>query len=175
MRRTPLGQLLVESGSIDGRQLRAGLDWQKRRGGRLGNALVHLGMAREGDVMRALGSQLGIPTVDLIGRDVPSEVVGLVPARIVAARQVLPLQLLSESRRGPLVVATADPLDLLAMDEVAFASGKQLRVALATRSQLEVSIAHHLGRRHPEALELGPEPTTEMDLVRPLSERRFVN
>ncbi len=175
MNRVPLGQILVEGGAISARQLRAGLDWQKRWGGRLGNALVHLGLVPETDVVRALGRQFSIPVMDLAGRHVPADVLLLVPTRILESRQVLPVELLSETRRGPLLVATADPLDVGAMDEVAFVSGKQVRPVLATRSQIEVAIHRYLGNVRPDALELPPEPAEEMDLVQPVRAGRFWN
>jgi len=175
MKRVPIGQILVHGGAIDARQLRAGLDWQKRWGGRIGHALLHLGLVKETDLVRALGSQFEIPVVDLAGRDVPAEVLLLVPPRILEGRGVLPLELLSVCRRGPLLVATSDPLDLAAMDEVAFASGKLVRPVLATKSQLEVAIARHLGRGHPTAVDLPPEPLGEMELVQPLRTASFWN
>jgi type IV pilus assembly protein PilB len=175
MKRVPLGQILLEGGTINGRQLRAGLDWQKRWGGRIGSALVHLGMVEETDLVRALGSQFEIPVIDLAGRFVPADVLLLVPARILEARNLLPLELLKECRRGPLLVATSDPLDVGGLDEVAFASGKLVRPVLAAQSQLATAIARHLGGGHTEALELGPEPVGEMDLVQPVRSERFWN
>ena len=72
----------MQEGTIDARQLRAGLDWQKRWGGRIGSALVHLGLVREVDVVRALGTQFQIPVVDLSVRDVPPGVTVIgAPAR----------------------------------------------------------------------------------------------
>jgi MshEN domain len=168
MKREPIGQILVQDGAIDARQLRAGLDWQKRWGGRLGNALLHLGLVKEGALVRALGRQFGIPVVDLTSRHVPAEVLLLVPPRILQARGILPLELLSENRRGPLLLATSDPLDVHGLDEAAFASGKLVRPVLASRSQLEVAIARAIGGGRPEALELPPEPLEEMELVQPL-------
>jgi type IV pilus assembly protein PilB len=165
MKRVPIGQLLIQGGSIDTRQLRAGLEWQKRRGGRLGHALVHLGLVNETELLWALGRQFEMPVVDLSARTVPADVLLLVPQKIIEGRRVLPLELLSECRRGPLVVATSDPLDLHALDEVAFASGKLVRPVLATRTQLEVAIARYLGRGHASALDMPPEPLEEMDLV----------
>ena len=175
MKRVPLGQILLEGGTIDGRQLRAGLEWQRRCGGRIGSALVHLGIVHEFDLVQALGRQFQIPVIDLAGRFVPADVLLLVPARILEARGLLPLELLKECRRGPLLVATSDPLDVEGLDEVAFASGKQVRPVLAARSQLATAIARHLGGGHTEALELGPEPLGEMDLVQPVSASRFWN
>jgi type IV pilus assembly protein PilB len=175
MRRIQIGQILVQDGAIDARQLRAGLDWQKRWGGRIGHALLHLGLVKETDLVRALGSQFEIPVVDLTSRNVPAEVLLLVPQRIVEGRSVLPLELLAECRRGPLLVATSDPLDLDAMDEIAFASGKLVRPVLASRSQLEVAIARHLGRGQRTELELPPEPIGEMELVQPVRTASFWN
>jgi type IV pilus assembly protein PilB len=175
MKRVPIGQLLIQGGSIDTRQLRAGLEWQKRRGGRLGHALVHLGLVNETELLWALGRQFEIPIVDLTARNVPADVLLLVPQKIIEGRRVLPLELLSECRRGPLLVATSDPLDLQALDEVAFASGKLVRSVLATKTQLEVAIARYMGRRHPSALDMPPEPLEEMDLVQGGRLTRFWN
>jgi type IV pilus assembly protein PilB len=175
MKREPIGQILVKDGAIDARQLRAGLDWQKRCGGRLGNALLHLGLVKETDLVHALGRQFEIPVVDLTYREVPAEVLLLVPQRIVEGRGVLPIELLSEVRRGPLLVATSDPLDLHAMDEVAFASGKLVRPVLASRSQLQVAIGRALGRGHGPALDLPPEPLGEMELVQPIRPSSYWN
>jgi len=165
MKRIPIGQLLVQGGTIDPRQLRAGLEWQKRRGGRLGHALVHLGLVKETDIVWALGRQFEIPIVDLSSRNVSADVLRLVPQKLMEERGVLPLELLSECRRGPLLLATSDPLDFQTLDEVAFASGKLVRPVLATKSQIEVAVARFLGRGHPAALDLPPESIAEMELV----------
>jgi len=175
MKRVPIGQILLEEGMLSGRQLRAGLDWQKRWGGRLGNALVHLGMLKEPELVRALARQVGLPVIDLSARPVDPEVLRLVPRKIIESRRVLPIQLLSEHRRGPLLVATSDPLDLHALDEVAFASGKLVRPMLASRSQLDVAIARYMGTGRPDALELPPEPVGEMELVQPVRAQHFWN
>jgi type IV pilus assembly protein PilB len=168
MNRVPIGQILVERGSIDGRQLRAGLDWQRRRGGRLGGALVHLGMVDEAAVIAALGLQLGIPVID-------REVLRLVPESVIQSRRVLPVELLTETRRGPLVVATSDPLDMAALDEVAFVSGKLVRPVLVSNAQIDIAIARFLGLGRPDALDLPPEPLEEMELVEQMRPQRFWN
>jgi hypothetical protein len=175
MMRVPIGQILVERGSIDGRQLRAGLDWQRRRGGRLGGALVHLGIVDEAAVVVALGVQLGIPVVDLASRRIDSDVLRLVPARVIEARRVLPVELLAETRRGPLLVATSEPLDFGVLDEVAFVSGKVVRPLLASKVQLEVAISRVLGLGRADALDLPPEPLEEMQLVQPIRAQRHWN
>jgi hypothetical protein len=99
----------------------------------------------------------------------------LVPARIIEARRVMPVQLLSEIRRGPLLVATSDPLDMSALDEVAFAADKVVRPALASKAQIDVAISRLLRRGRPEALELPPEPLEQMELVQQVRPQRFWN
>lgn len=175
MKRVPIGQILVERGSIDGRQLRAGLDWQRRRGGRLGGALVHLGIVDEAAVVGALGTQLGIPVIDLAGRKIDRDVLRLVPERIIQSRRVLPVELLAETRRGPLLLATNDPLDMQALDEVAFASEKVVRPVLATKGQIDVAVSRLLGLGRLDAIDLPPEPLEEMELVQPMRAQHVWN
>jgi type IV pilus assembly protein PilB len=175
MRRVPIGQLLVEGGSLDSRQLRAALDWQRRWGGKLGVAVMYLGLAKEADVVRALGAQFEIPVVDLSTREISPEVLALVPHRILEARRVVPIELLSETRRGPLVVATSDPLDLQALDEVAFASGKLVRPVLAARTQIDMAIARCRNGTSGHSIELPPVPLEDMELVHHVRTQRFWN
>jgi len=130
---------------------------------------------KETDIVWALGRQFEIPIVDLSRRNVSADVLLLVPQKIMEERSVLPLELLSECRRGPLLVATSDPLDFQSLDEVAFASGKLVRPVLATRSQLEVAIARFLGRGRPAALELPAESIEKMELVHLAHASRFWN
>ncbi len=176
MARIRIGQLLVTGGQLDAMQLDSALAHQRQWGGRLGQAIVRLGFLTEERLLEAVGSQLGAPFVVIGQRLVPPTVLALVPRKLIRARRALPLEKLSEHRRGPLVVATSDPLDVSGLDAAAFASGKQVRPVLAARGQIEVAIARHQGRSRPEALELPPEPAGEMDLVQPVArDPRFWN
>ncbi len=176
MQKVPIGQMLVEGGHIDLRQLRAALDWQRRWGGRLGTALVHLGFLQEQDVFIALGRQFQMPVVLLGGRDVSPAILSLLPERTMREKQVLPLELLSENRRGPLLLAVSDPVDVATVDEVAFLTGKQVRVALAAAGDLREAIARNLASwRFQECLDLPPEPAGEMELVTPPRTHRYMH
>jgi len=165
-RRWPIGGILVEEGRINLQQLRVGLSWQRRWGGKLGRALLMLGYLEERVLVEALGRQLGIPTVDLTGREVPPEVILLVPERVLRARRVLPVALLAESRRGPLLLATSDPLDVEVLDEVAFASGKSVRPVLATSLDVDRALARHLdGWRFLAPMDVPIDPCGPLELL----------
>lgn len=165
MARQHLGQMLVESGTITVPQLRCGLEWQRRWGGRIGRALVHLGMLREADLLAALGEQLGVPVVDVDDVTAGPELVRLVTPRLMERRCLCPVVLMQETRRGPLVVATADPLDVTGLDEASFASGKTVRPVLAERAAIERAIARSVGRVQAGAIDLPAEPLGEMQLL----------
>ncbi len=144
MARVRIGEMLVNDGRIDSVQLQSALAHQRRWGGRLGRAIVQLGFMKEPALLEAVGRQLGVPFVEIGERTIPREVLSLVPQRLIRERRVLPLARLGEGRRAPLAVALADPGDLVVVDEIAFATGMQVRPALAAESDLERAIALNL-------------------------------
>jgi type IV pilus assembly protein PilB len=157
MGRPRIGELLVQWGRLDALQLQSALAHQARWGGRLGRAFVHLGFLDEDAVLEAVAEQLGTPFITVGDRPVDPAVLALVPARLIRSRKVLPLALLKERRRGPLVVALADPGDLAVLDELAFVTGLEVRPALANEADLQRAIDRLLGPAGgPGAPRLGP-------------------
>ncbi len=146
MSRTRIGELLVAQGALDALQLQSALAHQRQFGGRIGRAIVHLGFMSEAAVLRAVGAQLGVPVVEIGDRHVPPQVLALVPEKVMRARRALPLGRI-EGRRGAIVVALADPWDLAALDELAFASGMPVKPVLAADADLDRALARHLDGR----------------------------
>ncbi|HVO17697.1 MAG TPA: hypothetical protein VMU15_00480 [Anaeromyxobacter sp.] len=165
MTRKKIGELLVEVGALDPFQLESALAHQRRWGGRLGRAIVYLGFMREEEVLSAVGGQLGVPFVTLWDKVIPRDVLSLLPEKVIRSRKVLPIARLREHRRGPLVVALADPADLAVLDELSFATGLEIRPVLASEEELEHAIEQHLGdSRHstlPRSIDL-PEDTSPL-------------
>jgi len=150
MARTPLGRMLLEEGRIDELQLRSALSHRDRWGGRIGEALVAMGFISEQVMLKALARQLGVPFVELGRREMPSAVVHLVPERLIRRRRVLPVAWLGAPPRGALVVAFADPSDLRVIDDVAFATGCEVKAVLASPRDLDQAIARHLDGALPD-------------------------
>src|SRR5574337_159501 len=130
--RVPIGELLVKQGRIDALQLQSALAHQRQWGGRLGRALVSLGFV--------------------------SEPVLLAPERLIRSRKVVPLELLSESKRGPLLVALSEPDNLSTLDEIAFATGMQVKPVLAAEADVDAAIARLLGAAPGQRPAAGPYP-----------------
>jgi len=145
MARVRIGELLVSGGHIDTMQLSSALAHQRQWGGRIGQAIVRLGFLSEERLLEAVGSQIGAPFVVIDERAVPPAVVALVPKKLIRTHRAFPLEKLAEHRRGPLVVAFANPAELPAVDEIAFATGLAVRPVLAAEWDIDQAIARHLG------------------------------
>ena len=60
-----LKKILINSKLITSGQLNEALEFQRKKGGRLGDVLVNLGHINRKDLMVALSQELNIPPVDL--------------------------------------------------------------------------------------------------------------
>lgn len=141
MARVRIGELLIKKGRLNGVQLETALAHKRKFGGRLGRSIVELGFMREDALLLAVSEQLGVPLIEIGGRFIPRTVLNLVPDKLLRGRRVVPLERLSEKRRGPLVVAVSDPADLGLLDEIAFATGLEVKPVLASDADLEQAIA----------------------------------
>jgi len=161
MARVLLGRILVDEGRISELQLRTAITHQSRWGGRIGEALVHMGFVSEQVMLHALSRQLGVPLVEIGPRQIPPAVWRLVPERLIRERRIFPISLVT-TRRGPLVVALSDPANLAILDEVAFATNMTVRPALAGAADIAQAIARHLDGVRPEgppqAVDVPPDP-----------------
>jgi type IV pilus assembly protein PilB len=145
----PIGELLVQSGRLDKTQLERALELQRERGVRLGDAIVALGFLSQPVVLTEVARQRAVPYVELGTRNVPAQIVQLVPARFIRARRVFPFALGPHEHRGQLFVATTVPHYLGTLDEVAFMTGMAVKPVLVSDDDLDRAIERHLGRARP--------------------------
>ncbi|HSK95678.1 MAG TPA: ATPase, T2SS/T4P/T4SS family [Euzebyales bacterium] len=154
-KRRRIGELLIAEGTITPPQLQQALEGrgQTAQGReRLGEAIIRMGFASEEDIARALARQLGYDYVTQ--RLVADEAaVALVPASLAERHNVLPLRI---SPDGTLLLAVADPTDVVAIDDVRLAtSARGLRLVIApwsviTRGREQ---AYNLDQRTSELIE----------------------
>ncbi len=139
--RQRLGDVLVDAGVITAADLAETLARQgngDRSRQRLGVMLVELGFADEQEIAEALGSQLGLPLLDLSQRLPSPEVVRLLP-RVVADRAQA---LVVDRTEHGLAIAMADPTNVLALDDVKLHTrATSLTVIVATPTQISDQLA----------------------------------
>jgi type II secretory ATPase GspE/PulE/Tfp pilus assembly ATPase PilB-like protein len=108
---------------------------QKESGERLGEALVNLGFVSSEDVARALAEQLGLPF--LPGKRIlvsPRDFTRRLPLPLAQTLGCLPLD---EADDGSVVVATADPLNQKALEEVSRLLGRPVRPVVVLPEALD--------------------------------------
>ncbi|UZN05157.1 GspE/PulE family protein [Cellulomonas sp. S1-8] len=123
-----LGEILLTEGLVTEGQLLAAIDEQTSMGTSLGRTLVELGILTEAQLVRALAAQVGMEFVDLDEYAVDRKAVALVPESVCRRHAVLPVAL----RAGSLVLATADPGNIVAVDDVRSLSGMHVIPVVAT-------------------------------------------
>jgi type IV pilus assembly protein PilB len=98
--------------------------------------LVEVGVVTESQVASARAAQLGLPFVDLSEYPVDRSAIALVPTQLLRRHEVLPI-----GRDGErLLLAMADPRDVVALDDVRAAVRLQVRPVVAERADLLAAI-----------------------------------
>jgi type II secretory ATPase GspE/PulE/Tfp pilus assembly ATPase PilB-like protein len=111
-----LGQILVGKGVISDDQLRIALQEQGKTHQPLGRLLVRLGFLSEATIRDVLSENLGHESVDLGTIIIDSAALALIPKDVARRYQLLPLSV--NQADGVLVLAMADPGNIIALDQV---------------------------------------------------------
>ncbi|HXF82252.1 MAG TPA: ATPase, T2SS/T4P/T4SS family [bacterium] len=131
-----LGELLLEAGAITEAQLAEALEEQKRTGKRLAQIFIERGLLAKGEAGRWLALQQGYEYVSLTAEPIDVHIAKLLPEPFVRRLMALPIR--QEDRE--LIVAMADPSDILAIDEIARATGLRVIPVFTTETDLEWAI-----------------------------------
>jgi type IV pilus assembly protein PilB len=112
----PLGSLLVDKGVISDDQLRIALQEQYKTHQPLGRLLVRLGFLSEATIRDVLSENLGQESVDLSATIIDPAALLLIPRDVARRYQLLPLSL--DRANHVLILAVADPDNIIALDQV---------------------------------------------------------
>jgi len=124
-----LGDTLLNAGLVTKEQLDEALAVQHTTGQKLGQTLVSLGYLTDASLLQTLCADAGIPFLSESEVKPESAAIGLIPIELARTHVVVPLKL--ESRH--LVLAMADPFDLLTIRALTRAAGRSVRVVGAQR------------------------------------------
>lgn len=139
-----IGELLIKSNVITNEQLEIALKQQRQGGGRLGSILISLGFVADDDITSVLSRQYGVPSINLAYFEVDTSVLKLIPIEAAQKYLILPL-----SRVGTtLTVATADPTNVFAMDDIKFMTGFNVEAVVASEVSIQEAIEKYYGTPH---------------------------
>lgn len=129
-----LGDILVEQGVISEKQLSNSLEYQKETGARLGEALTQLGYVTPERLENTLSWQHSYGLAALAELIPNPSAVGLLTEKFCRARHVLPVDF---DRDGTLILAMADPSDVVTIDDVRLITGLPVAAVTATPGGLQ--------------------------------------
>lgn len=157
-----IGDLLVEAGAITEDELQQALAKQKEEGGMLGNIIMDMGFISRELLITVLTTQMGIEYCEIKTIQIDESVVKLVSKDLVQKYTAMPIGFAPDNP-NLLQVAMADPMDLMAIDDISISSGLQVEPLLSFQDDLENVIGKFYGSA--EAMEAADKYILEMGVT----------
>ncbi|HJT76048.1 MAG TPA: type II secretion system ATPase GspE [Gemmataceae bacterium] len=126
--------------------------------------LIEQGFAKEEDVLPLLAEEFGLDLVDVTKVTVEPETLKAMPAKLVHRHTMMPLS----RQNGTLVVATGDPFDVYALDELQTLTGLHVQPVLASPREIARLIKTHFGVGGDTVTALVQERGPEVELLEEL-------
>lgn len=142
--RMRLGDLLIKQNVLTEEELKKALELQKGSGKKIGEVLVDNGFITEEMIVRALQMQLGLKVVQLAGVTIPKEVRGLVSVDLLKKYTCIPFEL-DPYNANILHLAMADPMDMMAIDDISIVTNLQVEPYIATTRDIRTAIDRWYG------------------------------
>jgi type IV pilus assembly protein PilB len=131
--------LLVRDGQITTAQLHEALTEKSKTGRRLGEVLIEKGWASTRSIARALAEQHQLDFVELAETEIDHDTASRLSERFARRSRVIPVRVLEN---GAVLVAVADPTDVLASDDLRLALRTNVRLVVADAGEID----HALGQ-----------------------------
>jgi len=141
-----IGELLVRENLLSAEQLGRAQREATAKGVRLGAQITQLGYLEESELTDFVAKEYGVPSIDLDSFEIDAEVQVLIPEHVARKHNVIPV-----NRAGStLILATADPANMFALDDIKFLTGYNIQPVVAS----EESIARFLEQYYDDDGEL---------------------
>lgn len=132
-----LGTLLLRDGAVTELQLERALELQRAHPARrLGEILIDQGFVEPVAISRVLAEQHELAFVELDKRAIDLTAALLLPEQLARRYRALPIEFLDD---GSLLVAVADPTNVMFSDELRLAVGMPVRICVASPEEIEVA------------------------------------
>jgi type IV pilus assembly protein PilB len=131
-----IGELLVRQNMLSAEQLKKARDEARSNGARLGHQITKLGYLQENELTEFVAKQYGLPSIELAEFEIDIEVIRLIPEEVAIKHTVIPV-----NRAGStLILATSDPSNIFAIDDIKFLTGYNVEVVVASEEAIKGAI-----------------------------------
>jgi type IV pilus assembly protein PilB len=132
-----IGDVIVQLGFAERELVEKVVEEGRANGVPLGQSLIDAGIVDSNQLAQALAERNGLDYVDLNAFEVDQGAAGLIDPAKARRYQTIPISFLGEQT---LLVATADPANVLAFDDIAMATGYEVRRAVASPEDIDARI-----------------------------------
>jgi type IV pilus assembly protein PilB len=132
-----IGDVIVQLGFVEREMVDRVVERARREGVSLGQALLDAEIVSPAQLAQALAERNGLDYVDLNRFDVDKGAASLIDGAKARRYRTIPIAFLADRT---LLVATADPANVLALDDIAMATGYEVRRAVASPEHIDALI-----------------------------------
>ena len=136
-----LAEFFIEQRVVEPSQAEDVLREVELNGKTVAQAMIDGGFIDEHGFYQTIANGLGTDLIDLTERDIPPEILRLIPSGLARLHGALPIEMSGTTLR----VALVDPFDLTAAEDLRFALGKDIHVVVSPSDQIEDLIKQHYG------------------------------
>ncbi|MBN1192318.1 MAG: Flp pilus assembly complex ATPase component TadA [Coriobacteriia bacterium] len=129
----------MRAGIITEQQLTDALEVHKATGSPLGRVLVDMGYATQGGILSVMAKQIGIPYIDFSQTTPDANAIAVVPKDLATRYTLMPVEIAEDQ----LVVAMADPQNVLALDDLRIITGYEIRPAISTKDDIVSAVEEY--------------------------------
>ncbi len=134
-----IGELLVEKGILEEEALQQCLTEQQKSGQKLGDILLGRKLITEDQLVEVMAQRLKMPKITLESLIIDPHVIKSLPVELARRYTLIPVFRIGKT----LTVAMADPLNIIAIDELAYTTGCEIRRAIATERGIKNAIERY--------------------------------
>jgi len=143
-RKMRIGDIMIAEGLISEEQLMAALESQKEKKKRLGEILVADGYVTDDAMADALCHQMGYQRANLQDSRIPDDLISIFDVDILKKYTAIPY--CYDDRNVNIIrVAMADPMDMLAVDDLSMFSNHMIDPMVATPQEIMIAIDKYYG------------------------------
>ena len=147
-----IGDMLIAAGKITQEDLSRALERQRATGGKIGNTLMDMGIVTDKDIVDTLCEQLKLESVNLSAVAISKDVLARCQDSAVLKKYVVIPFEFDAYDTNYLKLAMADPMDIVAIDDMTFITGMQISPVVASANDIMAAIDRYYGNMETQAV-----------------------
>ncbi len=151
-----IGEVVVDLGFADREAVEQAVAAARSQRKPTGQVLVEQGVLRQDQLARVVAERFGLDYIDLSVYEPDMGAVNLLSGEAIKRYQAVPVRFMED---GALLLAMADPTNILSIDDIAMITSRRVRVAATSAEDVKL-LASRLGRLEGAIEEIG-EGTAE--------------